>query len=310
MSSVPCPKCGKPARGVCAECHISGHPIAVKQENFRDCGCGLGFFKGRWYEDRQELLTELVKKSIRPQSGLQLKVLGVESEESAGRLHLTARVQGSYSGSIFKTDVCWDIRPEKVKCDSCVKLGSGYYEAILQLRDGIELDLDPKQISSLERTRGGHDFYMISMDYAQKQVSDLIAKGFLVKQSSKLYGKKNGRDMFRFYYSIKRPHFSRGDFLGYEGGFYQVRELGKMVKLTQITSGRHSSATVNRLEDAKVLAKEKDVREAIVTGLRPDGIQLMDSETGETHETPAKEGLKHGDKIPYIILSGKVYLLE
>jgi nonsense-mediated mRNA decay protein 3 len=309
MSQLQCPKCGKPSRGVCAECFIRDHPIAVRQETFRDCGCGLGFFKGKWYEDRQELLMDLAKRSVMPPSGANLKIIGVAAEKRTGRLHIVAHVQGSYSGSVFKTDVKWDIKPEEVKCDTCVKLGTGYYEAILQLRDGIELDLDEKQISSVERTRGGLDYYIISMNYAQGRVVELINKGFLVKQSSKLYGKKNGKDVFRFYYSIKRPHFAKGDFLEYEGKLLRVREVAKAVKLNDVSNGKPVGASMHMLEDAKLIAKSKELRHATVTEIRPDGMQILDEAGSDIFDVTVKEGARQGDEVEYIRLQGKSYVL-
>jgi nonsense-mediated mRNA decay protein 3 len=309
MSQLQCPKCGKPSRGVCAECFIRDHPIAVRQETFRDCGCGLGFFKGKWYEDRQELLMDLAKRTMVSPSGVNLRIIDVAAEPKAGRLQMLAHVQGSYSGSTFKTDVKWDIKPEQVKCDTCVKLGTGYYEAILQLRDGIELDLDEKQISSIEHTRGGWDYYMINMGYAQAKVVDLINKGFLVKQSSKLYGKKNGRDIFRFYYSIKRPHFSKGDFLEYEGKMLRVREVAKAVKLNDVTNGHPVGASMHKLEDAKVIAKSADARKATITEVRPDGMQILDEGGCDIFDVAVKADARQGDEVEYIRLKGKSYVL-
>jgi NMD protein affecting ribosome stability and mRNA decay len=309
MSDLLCPKCGKPSRGVCADCHVQANPVAVKLETFRECQCGLTFFKGKWYEDRQEMLQELARKSILTPSGCKLRILNVSSKVEVGKVFMNVDVEGSHAGSHFKRTVSWSLKPEKVKCDMCRKIGSGYYEAVLQARGDIPLDLDERQVAGIERTRGGLDYQIISSDYALKQVSNLISKGFLVVQSTILFGKKEGKDTFRFYYSIKRPPFSVGDFLEHNGSIYQVKELAKNVKLALIPSGKHTSATVNRLADADVLARSSDVRKALVTEVRPDGMQIMDSEDCTTFEMASAGSHNQGDEVEYIRIKGKTYLL-
>jgi nonsense-mediated mRNA decay protein 3 len=311
MADLQCPKCGKPSRGVCAECYLKTNPFSVKPETFRECECGLTFFKGRLYEDKDKemMFRAVAAKSVKPPSGVTFKLLDVTAEYQRGDVVFDAKVQGAYSGNFFTRDVKWKIRPEKMKCDTCKKTGSGYYEAILQVRGDIDLILDEKKVASAESTRGGVDYYMMDMGYAQEKVQELINKGFLVKQSSKLFGKKNGKDVFRFYYSLKKPHFSVGDFIQYDGAVYRVREIAKMVKLTQLPSRKPTSAGMHRLEDSTVLAKSSSIKKALITEVRPDGMQLMDSEDCATYDVPPGEGLKQGDEVDYIRLGGKTYLL-
>lgn len=310
MSELLCPKCGRPSTGVCASCFIAEHPIAVKPETFRECECGLTFFKGKWYEDRQEMLGELVSKSIKPPSGVQARVSDFKSDVQGGMVRFDADIDITHARTRFAQNLKWEIRPGKIKCNTCTKQGSGYYEAILQVRDDtVELELDEKQVADVMRTRGGFDYYMISMDYARGKVSDLINRGYLVKQSTKLYGKKNGKDVFRFYYSIKKAAFGPGDFLQYDGMILRVREVGKNVKLTELPYDKPKGITMHRLEDAVVVAGQSDVRKAIITGVRPDGLQVMDADEGHTWEVPPKEGAKHGDEVEYVKIKGKIYIL-
>jgi NMD protein affecting ribosome stability and mRNA decay len=309
MADLQCPKCGKPSRGVCAECHVKANPLAVKLETFRECQCGLTFFKGKWHESRDEMLQELAKKSIVHPSGFKLRILDVRSKVEVGKVFMDVDVEGSHAGSFFKRTVSWSLKPEKVKCDLCSKIGSGYYEATLQVRSDLDLDLDERQVAGIERTRGGLDYQIISADYAQGKVSDLISKGFLIVQSTTLFGKKNGKDTFRFYYSIKRPPFAVGDFIEHKGAVVRVRELAKQVKLVHIPSGKHTSATVNQLQDEKVLARSSDVRTAMVTSISPRGMQVMDTVDCHTHELPLREGVTQGQLLEYVKIGGKLLLL-
>ncbi len=312
MADVPCPRCGRPSSGsgVCAACFVADHPIQVKQESFRECGCGLTFFKGRLYEEKDPMFRELAVKSLVPPAGSRLAVTDVRWDYQGGFARLDADVDIHYGLARFRHNVRWEVRPERMKCDSCTKQGSGYYEAILQVRDKtVDLGLDEKQVADVESTRGGYDIYMYSMDYARERVSALINKGYLVKQSTKLFGKKNGRDVFRFYYSVKAPEFGVGDFIEYEGVLMRVRELGKDVKLSELASMKSRSVSMHRLEHAVLKAKSAEVRKAIVTGVRPDGMQVMDANEGHTWDVRPKGGLRHGDGVEYVKIDHRIYLL-
>jgi len=137
----------------------------------------------------------------------------------------------------------------------------------------------------------------------------MVQKGYLVKVSSKLFGKKDGKDTFRMYYSLKKPDFSCGDFIEYQGQLYRITEIGKDVKMVGLPGGKHTSTTMHRLEGVKVLARSKDARAAIVTAVRPDGMQIMDSEDCSTHDLPPREGAKHGDEVEYVRLHSRIILL-
>jgi len=312
MADVPCPRCGRPSSGsgVCAACFVADNPIIVKGESFRECGCGLTFFKGRFYDEKEPMFMEFAVKSLVPPAGSRLTVTDVRWDYQGGFAKLDADVDIHYGMARFRHNVKWEVRPERMKCNSCTKLGSGYFEAILQVRDkDVDLGLDEKQVADVEATRGGYDIYLISMDYARERVSSLINRGYLVKQSTKLFGKRNGSDVFRFYYSIKAPDFVVGDFVEYEGILMRVRELGKNVKLIELPTMKNRTVSMHRMAHAVLKAKSSEVRKAIVTGVRPDGIQVMDAEEGRTWEVSPKDGLRHGDDVEYVKINHKIYLL-
>ncbi|MBU0762292.1 MAG: 60S ribosomal export protein NMD3, partial [Candidatus Altiarchaeota archaeon] len=156
MVELPCPLCGKPSNGVCPSCFLKKHPLKVVREVFRECECGLTFFKGRWFRDRYEMVSEIAAKSIVAPDDVKIHVKDVEFKEERGELFIKANLRGYYKGIGFEDTLNWSVRPEKTKCENCKRQGSGYYEAVLQIRGGgIELGLDPKQVASVDEVRGG-----------------------------------------------------------------------------------------------------------------------------------------------------------
>jgi NMD protein affecting ribosome stability and mRNA decay len=310
MDGLRCPVCGKSSEGVCVSCYLRDHPIAVKKQPLRECGCGLLFFKGRWYDDRKAMFRDFAQGSMKPPAGVEARVKSVDVSSKAGRTVLDAVVEGSYGGAVFEETLHWDVKPERVRCDVCRKLGSGYYEAVLQVRgESPVLDLDERQIGKVERVRGGLDYYLISLDYARAKAAELADGGYIIKKSSKIHGVKNGKTVYRHYFSVKKPPFAAGYFIEHKGKPMRVVELGKTVKLADLETGKVKSASLHQLEDAKVLAQPRDVRKAMVTEVRPDGMQVMDEDGYETHQLPLKQGLTAGQGIEYVRIRKRMYVL-
>ncbi|MFH1055969.1 MAG: NMD3-related protein [Candidatus Altiarchaeota archaeon] len=310
MADLRCPVCGRPSCGLCAECYLKDHPIAVKPEPYKECGCGGVLFKGKWFTDKDEMIRQLAERSIRPPSGVRTRIEGVKSEEKAGKLTVQVDVVATCEKASSRQDISFDVWPERVTCDTCKKLSSGYYEAVLQVRDSdIDLNLDGDQVSNVEKVRGGFDYYLTSVNYAREKVTSLFNKGYFVKDSSKLFGRKGDKVLYRHYFSIKHPQFRKGDFIEHKGKLLQVRDVGRSVKLTDVESGKHESATLNQLEDAPVIAKSPEVKTAIITEVRPDGIQIMNSQDCSIHELPRRDGVEQGQEVKYIHVRGRRYLL-
>ncbi|MBD3388426.1 MAG: hypothetical protein GF416_05090 [Candidatus Altiarchaeales archaeon] len=310
MTGLKCPVCGEPSTGVCASCYLREHPLSIRKQGYRLCGCGLKFFKGRWYDNEEEMFKDLVVRSLKAPPGAEVRVARVQHEHAKGKTKLVADVKVSYKGAKAKEVLEWSVVPEHVTCDTCRKLGTGYFEAVLQVRtDGLDLDLDYNKLMKAEKVKGGVDHYLTSLAYAREKVNDLIRDGYLVKESSKLYGKRDGKDVYRHYFSIKSPHFGVGDFLEYGSRLVRVLELGKTVKTLDLSSGKVKSATMNKLLDSKVLATSDGVRRAIVTEVRPDGVQIMDLEDYENHDVKATDGVSQGSEVSYVVLKKKIFLI-
>ena len=214
MSGLRCPKCGVESTGVCAKCYIRDHPLHVKPQDFKQCGCGRVFYNGNWSRDRAEMLKSLAEKSIIPPEDVKIWVDEVASDFVAGTVNITAKVHGMHKRNGFTDDIKWGVRPKTITCETCKKLGSGYYEAVIQVRDEkLDLNLDPNFHASSQKVRGGVDYHLISHEYARIKVNELISKGYIVQSSSKLFGRKDGADIHRYYFSIKSPPFEKGWYL-------------------------------------------------------------------------------------------------
>jgi len=309
MSSLKCPKCGVPSTGLCPKCYIADHPIGVKPLKIIECTCGMVCFQGTWTRDRKQALKTLVEKSIKPPSEINAYVGHVDWEEEAGEMRLKAQITGRYKKQAFEDELKFSIRPKKTTCEACRKQGSGYFEAVLQIRDkDLFIKVDQEQLCGMTDVKGGHDIYLISHEYARLKTSELGEKGYLIKHSKKLFTKRDGKEVFRYYYSIKHPPFQVGEFLKVKNRIARVDELGRNSKLTDVRTGKKFNARMTHLLEAEKIATQLDVKTAIVTEIRPDGVQIMDEADYSTHELPHKEGLEPGQQVKILIV-GKKYIL-
>ena len=310
MAELLCPKCAKPSNGLCADCWIAKHPISVKVQSFKECECELGYFKGEWYRDFDEMIEEIVKKSLVPPENVRIKAESIDYKEKAGQIELSVKVSGTYNKKTFHSTVEWKIKAAKTKCEPCRKAGSGYYEAILQVRDkNLRLDIDDKQLTSINEVKGGYDMQIVSGEYAREKTNSLIEQGYLITASTTLFGQREGKDIYRFYYSIKHPPFYGGDIVLHKGRLMQVMELGKITKLRDLITNKITSASASRVAEAEIIAKKDNLRKAFITEIRPDGMQIMDEIDYKTHDIAPKDGLNASDKIEYIIYKNKVILI-
>lgn len=308
-----CPRCGKRSRGICVNCFLEENPIKLKKIEIPLCSCGAYYYRGQWNTDLKGFLMDIIKRNLILPSEICLDNIKVIPKIEKGNISARIHLSGEYKGEKFIKEIETNIKTEAVKCKKCSRLSSCYYEAILQFR-GIS---DPKSlvdqefISGIKRVQGGTNIYITSSKYARQIGSKLNRRGFFVKESAKLMGRRGGRDLYRIYISIKSPEFEVGDFLGYKKKIVQILEIGKIVMCRDILNRKKLALPLPVLKNARIIARKSDVRKAIVSAVRPDEIQVLDLETGNTYEIPGIfENLKQGKDIGILRLGrGEIYIV-
>lgn len=199
-----CPKCGRQGKGLCIDCYLEGNPFAMKPAEIQVCECDKSYSRGRWDKSMGENLLVIVSKNLVSSEKIKVNSVDVESEPDKKHLSVNVLVKGDYLGEPFETS--FDIRVKVVRksCPVCSKKRSGSFEAILQIRNPeIEINFEQDHISTVEKVRGGIDVYLISNSYARRVARQFKKSGYTVKRSAKLYGQKEGKDVYRTSYSIK-----------------------------------------------------------------------------------------------------------
>lgn len=207
-----CIICGKAAEieSFCSSCWIKEKKLfEIRDFKITICECGSAIFCGKWekFKNMEELVESEIKKRIL----------------SLGKIN-KIKISYKFSGNLVKAWILCSglIKPSKIikeqeeeinitlrkaKCDVCQKECASYYEAIIQLRapEIIEkvIKMAGESAFSVREVRGGYDIFIRSNDKAKNLCSTLQKRGFSVVRSVVYLARKNNKNIYRNYYSVK-----------------------------------------------------------------------------------------------------------
>lgn len=169
--------------------------------NLKYCtNCGA-YYDNRWVKDDLE---NIIKSKIKTNNRILRKEVDVKNNYAM----FICKGYIKPSKKIKEETKRIEIKIEKRKCDNCIKLLSGYYQAVFQIR-GKRKEKILKHLMNLlgsneiilEKIKEGYDIKFIDKKKASK-ISGLL-KGFSIKKSYKLITEKKGKKLYRNYYAIR-----------------------------------------------------------------------------------------------------------
>ncbi len=226
-----CPKCGKRTdflfNKVCKDCFLKENELfSVNEPDFTICKkCKKILFRGSWSFYNEELIAHDVASKIKVHKELLKPKILVELKKT-DLLDFVAEitVSGFIKDALLEQKNSFSFEIKDTLCDSCMKLGANYREAIIQLRaennDEAKamLEIAKSQLkkeyskdslsglSKLVEIKNGFDLWVGSKKAAAK-VSRYLSKLYKTKiiASSKLIGEdENGKRKYRFTFCIKK----------------------------------------------------------------------------------------------------------
>lgn len=231
MMNRLCIKCGKDKELInefCKDCFIEENSLLKHFKEIRIiiCSkCNSYLYKNSWRSDGCENLEEnienvsakLFKEKIVLNPDVKLKNLKIKFDMPKN-LKIS---NGSIVDVVLNLDVTGSIKdidikenyeiPIKIKfsiCNNCKKLKGRYYEATLQIRPKNERVLKFVEeycnnkknvfISKIEEEKYGYDIFLSDQKEA-RSLGSLLKKKFggELKESKKLFGRKEGKDIYR-----------------------------------------------------------------------------------------------------------------
>jgi len=265
--SVFCVECGREGPttdGLCATCFAKRHPLLEARAHLdvsRCARCGSLRFREGWIRSRlDEAIPRILHEDIPIRWPYEAATFDyVMKPEDTSNLRLEVTATGRYGDlrqvQTFRTRL--RLRPSL--CDVCTKQRSRYYAGIVQVRAETRVLTRPEKqrvrafvearmgrraegsedfVSRIEDVRGGLDFYVSTNTLAKSLGRDLAkAFGGTATSTSKLYGRRGGKDLHRVTSLVCLGPFQVGDVVRHKGSLAEVVDVGPITMLRDLGSG-------------------------------------------------------------------------
>lgn len=309
-----CHSCGKETKelGLCVDCYLKDHPITMKEVKLLMCGCGRFNYGPQTLRGVDNFLKKIVKDNLTHSPEITITDIKVTPAHEEKKIKLKIELAGTYKEAEFTREIEGLIKKENKSCSVCGRISASYYEGVVQFRVPVNAKkvLDADYITRTEKVEGGFDAYVTSAAYAKKLGKQYSEKGYVVKQSAKLIGKKEGNDLYRIFIAILSPGVEAGDIITHKDKKLYIIEFGKNIRTKDIETGKTAMIAPKELKTAEIIAKKDSVRNAMITAVNPKGIQIMDSDNFQTYEVKAQnKTLKEKDEIKYVQIKNKIFIL-
>lgn len=309
---MQCPLCGREVAeltsGLCAQCTSERRPFLHVPEyaDVTKCAhCGRLERRGSFVlapSEKEELVRLALPDHVDvdldvADSEIDTRLLWEDERNAIAQLRLT----GSFQGHAIVREGETRVRLKQTACPDCSRRYGGYFEAIVQIRAADEriLRVEGDRVmhtvadileryegeqrtgayaSKTEHVRGGYDLYMGSQEVGRLLARELAERyGADYAESSKLVGRRDGRDLMRFTLRVRLPPYLPGDFVVVDGKPCKViRHAKRLLTLWDLERGERIQRDPKRVKNLKVIGLAADEKDAIVVSFHDGSLQLLD----------------------------------
>lgn len=326
--AMKCASCGReskyPVCGKCLSARITPVDVPPVVEITRCSRCGE-YRLDRWRDTSLEEAVEYhLSRDVSIHEELSVEEFDFKPVgDEIGRY--VFRLNGMLRDFPYSYETFFEVRVKKIACERCSRQAGGYYEAIIQIRasnrslndeelvaisemiaSGVEREhSNPRAfVSKIEERKEGVDVYLGDKRLAQK-IARNIARTFgaEIKESSKIAGREDGRDFYRFTYLVRLPEYFVGDIVE-EGGVNVIVTSVEKRKGYDLMTGK----PVN-FKNPKVVVRSGELVESYVLNMDDSALEILDPYSYEP-VTVAKPELEFrtGDRV-YVAKAGEKYIV-
>ena len=321
-----CPKCGSPSEGgLCPDCEIQKIRFLSCPETLEITLCSVCesiLRKNRW-QAGDGSLEEMIRRETRDsvswredlgKANLEINII----PRGATRFQASVELKGIFKGRPICESCVVPVKVSLVACETCSKKAGRYFEATVQLRQSSprmisqeEMDfcltmaesmaaagLDGGErlsfISDIKETKGGLDIVLGSARLGRELAKAIRQRfGGRLEETSKLVGRKDGRDVYRITLLVRLPRLKEGDILQLRGNLFCVEGFsGSRTIVNSLTgAGRRRSLSEKQAEEAEILGNRAEARKALVVAADPSVLEIIDPESYKTAFASRPAGL-------------------
>lgn len=313
-----CVECGKEdnifKNGVCIDCYLKNNSFTKGPEIIDIFICSKCFsykYKNTWLKDSfEEVLKRHIKNKFQISNELKKVQIKTTCDEKDKNVLCEVFISGLVDGHEILEKHLITVRKKGVVCDICSKQFGGYFEATFQVRADKrklkkeEIGIISSDVENLVKSfrnkgnrglfitdfgeeHGGIDFYLSEKGCAYtiaKKIQDKF--GGEIVESSKNFGMKDGRQLYRMTYLLRLPVYKKGDFILFDGSYFYVSSIsGNKVHIIELSSWMDKVVFDGKdLRNVLVLGREDLVKEMILVSQSKDEVQVMDPVSYKTFE--------------------------
>lgn len=276
-----CPKCGKQTEeffeSVCEDCFRA--EITLLEP--RDLDVSLGVcthcgtcFKGNERTSIEVVVEDSVRRAIGKKYGygsaIVIKELKTELNENGRRARVFLVAQAEIGGLKIEEQEEITVILKRETCERCSRIAGGYYVGIVQIRADGRIPTDDELVTAEEiaysslgeedfvskeqMLKEGLDIYVSSAEYGRRISRAIVKKlGGSFSESQKLYGRKDGRDIYRVTFAVRLPGFKPGEVVEIGDRLISVENLveGKGIEGVDTNTGELVFVSKKELMKAK-----------------------------------------------------------
>ncbi|MDD9954537.1 MAG: NMD3-related protein [Candidatus Woesearchaeota archaeon] len=268
---LPCPKCGKQTSGTfCKDCLPAEQPLVEKIKPGKLTGCCICKkikLSGTWKDFSNNLPKALSHCLKLSEDATRVEFQEPTLEWKPGiqkTAEVLAVVSGEHEGIQYEEEVLMPVEYKMTACDKCKKLGTTYFEGVLQIRNE-----NPAVQAALKKYLHEHDVICTKKtplpngtDYF---LTDTRAVGHVARTLHKEFGgelkinaqhfsqdKQRSKVLYRTNALLAIPEFSKGDIILYNEIYYLILGMSAKIKGKNLLTGETESFQY-RLGEAHVL---------------------------------------------------------
>ncbi len=331
-----CIKCGKTALSgmvFCAECYSNEELFATLPDvfSFELCpSCGRIRKGAHWLRENivSHVSAELRRTAKLPAGAFlrSFEINGFNPDEHSSKITVDLIISKNGIERADRKEMRVMIKGNT--CPTCNRRSGHYFESIIQVRAvgrerpeviltvvefirklGEELEQKESDffISAIKRTKGGVDISLSSSPIGAS-IARTAAQHFGadVRTTRKLYGQKDGRDVYRTTHLIRVPMLQRGDYVEYGGEYFRVRGTSDDIILDALWPGKQVRIDKEHIRNVRYFGGSELEHEAQILSDEAGYITIRDPETMDEVKLPSGKARKHGGNKITVVRIGEI----
>lgn len=328
-----CVECGREEEligSLCKECYSKKHAKAELPDHVDITLCAhcSSMETDRGWKDVgsvREAAEIALKSAIVMSDDAQLVSIDFQLAELDERnMRADVAVSLGSKGISLERNLTTTLRLKRGSCTECSKKQGRYYEAILQVRGSdkglskeeersIEQSVKDKVashrkssrevfISKIEKVKGGLDFYFGTIPAAKsiaRNLQETLCADY--KESSSLWGRRDGKDIYRMTFLVRLPGFSKGDVVEHDSRMLYVRSMSRgIVRAVDLATGEERTIKPRTAGECSLERPKAELLQAVVLMEKPGEVQVLDPETMSVLDVRVAPGFRRkGDQIRF-----------